>query len=231
MAHWQNLEASSPSSFRAKAETKTRERGDDDTLSDEVSKMSLSSKTTTAQVRNLIISPVASAISSKPANSSANGQHTLQDKWKLWAHLPHDTDWSPRSYKEVMTLDSVESTIALCETIPEKMVTNCMLFLMRNGVLPMWEDPRNRAGGCFSYKVANKTVTSTWMQLSYSTVGETLTQDRNVRQNITGITISPKKNFCIIKIWLSDCKYQNPSVINELHGISSYGCLFKKHLP
>ena len=220
MAHWQTMEASSPSSTSA--------RRNDDTLSAEGS---LTTKL--AQVQMQICAPVASAILPKPAMVIAtnSGRHPLQDRWKLWAHLPHDTDWSPKSYKEVMTLDSVESTIALCETIPEKMVTNCMLFLMRNGVLPMWEDPRNKAGGCFSYKVANKTVTSTWMQLAYCTVGETLTQDRNVRQNIMGITISPKKNFCIIKIWLSDCKYQNPSVINELHGISSYGCLFKKHLP
>ena len=25
--------------------------------------------------------------------------HILFDKWVLWAHLPHDTDWSIKSYK------------------------------------------------------------------------------------------------------------------------------------
>ena len=33
--------------------------------------------------------------------------HPLYDKWVLWAHLPHDTDWSLKSYKKIMTITSV----------------------------------------------------------------------------------------------------------------------------
>ena len=33
-----------------------------------------------------------------------------------------------------------------------------MLFVMRNGINPMWEDPKNKDGGCFSYKISNKNV-------------------------------------------------------------------------
>jgi hypothetical protein len=49
--------------------------------------------------------------------------------------------------------------------------------------------------------------------------------------NINGIKISPKKNFCIIKVWKTNCDCQNPEVLNEVKGISTYGCLFKKHIP
>jgi hypothetical protein len=48
---------------------------------------------------------------------------------------------------------------------------------------------------------------------------------------INGITISPKRNFCIIKIWLSDCSMQNPSSIVPLDNLTKLGCLFKKHQP
>ena len=161
---------------------------------------------------------------------SAPPCNKLYDSWTLWAHLPHDTDWTARSYKEVITLNSVEATIAVCETLPEQMINNCMLFLMRKGILPMWEDPKNRKGGCFSYKVPNKLVVSVWKNLSYILVGESLTSDRKLLATINGITISPKKNFCIIKIWLATYEYQNPSVIHEMPGISAFGCLFKKHL-
>lgn len=161
---------------------------------------------------------------------SAPPCNKLYDSWTLWAHLPHDTDWAARSYKEVITLNSVEATIAVCETLPEQMINNCMLFLMRKGILPMWEDPKNRKGGCFSYKVPNKLVVSVWKNLSYILVGESLTSDRKLLATINGITISPKKNFCIIKIWLATYEYQNPSVIHEMPGISAFGCLFKKHL-
>mgnify|MGYP003866091315 FL=1 len=80
----------------------------------------------------------------------------MSDKWTLWAHLPHDTDWSLNSYKKIMTFTTVEEALVLYETLPDKMIKNCMLFLMREGIKPTWEDEKNRGGGCFSYKVSNK---------------------------------------------------------------------------
>jgi hypothetical protein len=161
--------------------------------------------------------------------NDAPANHKLYDNWTLWAHLPHDVDWTVKSYKEITTFDSVESTIAVCETLPDKMINNCMLFLMRKNILPMWEDPKNKNGGCFSYKVSNKSASSVWKTLSYILVGESLTEDKNLRPNITGITISPKKNFCIIKIWISNRDNQNPMSICDIEGITPNGCLFKKH--
>ena len=155
----------------------------------------------------------------------------LSSRWTLWAHLPHDTNWGISSYIKIFTFGTAEEAIALTETIPPVLVENCMLFLMRDGIKPMWEDPKNKKGGCFSYKINNKNVSSVWKNLSYSLVGETLTEDTKVRANINGITISPKKNFCIVKIWLANCAYQNPAVISDNLGISSQGCLFKTHMP
>jgi len=157
-------------------------------------------------------------------------RHKLHDHWTLWAHLPHDVDWTVASYKQILTIDTVEAAIAVTETLPDKMINNCMLFLMRKGILPQWEDPKNRKGGCFSYKVPNKHVSIAWKDLSYILMGETLTENKSLLRTINGITISPKKNFCIIKIWLSTCDFQDPMQIIEMAGINSYGCLFKKHI-
>ena len=160
-----------------------------------------------------------------------NQFHKLSDKWTLWAHLPHDTNWAASSYKKIYEFDTAEQAIALIEMLPPKLVMNCMLFLMRRGIVPMWEDAQNRNGGCFSYKVANKEVNQAWKQLSYVTVGETISTNLNVIPHVNGITISPKKNFCIIKIWMANCNFQNAGVIRELEGITAHGCLFKKHTP
>jgi translation initiation factor 4E len=158
--------------------------------------------------------------------------HILSDKWTLWAHLPHNTDWSIKSYIPIYTFTSVEETIAITETIPSVLIENCMLFLMKEGIKPTWEDPQNRNGGCFSYKIANKNVAKIWKELTYVTVGGTISNRNNYVNKVTGITISPKKNFCIIKIWMSDCSNQDPEVVtNELKGLVSQGCLFKKHAP
>jgi translation initiation factor 4E len=156
-------------------------------------------------------------------------QHKLYDNWTMWAHLPHDTDWSLSSYKNIITLETIEEALAFFEGFPEVMTKNCMLFLMRNGIQPIWEDEKNKKGGCFSYKINNRNVAYSWKNLSYVLLGETLTTPE-LSKHINGITISPKKNFCIIKIWFENCNYNNPDIITEIDGLSKHGCLFKKHI-
>jgi translation initiation factor 4E len=169
---------------------------------------------------------------SNATNTEKKQPHPLTDRWTLWAHLPHDTDWSIQSYKKIFTVTTVEEAIAITETLPEALVKNCMLFIMREGIKPVWEDPQNRNGGCFSYKINNKSVYEVWKDMSYVLMGETISDDAHFSSCVTGITISPKKNFCIIKIWLRDCKNQNPNIVsNDIKGITPYGCLFKKHTP
>ncbi len=167
------------------------------------------------------------------ATSSSNMEsfHKLSDKWTLWAHLPHNTDWSLKSYIPISTFSTVEDTIAITESLPPALVENCMLFMMREGINPMWEDPKNRDGGCFSYKVLNKNVVKAWSELTYRIVGNSISNGSSFVNCVTGITISPKKNFCIIKIWMTNCSHQNPAVVNPVKGLQAQGCLFKKHTP
>lgn len=171
-------------------------------------------------------------MTTETVSSKMEDFHKLQDNWTLWAHLPHNTDWSLKSYIQIYTVKSIEESIAITETVPSILVENCMLFLMKENVKPMWEDPQNRQGGCFSYKVANKTVYKVWKDLTYSLVGGTISKQNSFVNSVTGITISPKKNFCIIKIWMSNCNNQDPSVVTQdIKGLISQGCLFKKHTP
>ena len=98
---------------------------------------------------------------SETSSSNIESYHNLSDNWTLWAHLPHNTDWSIKSYIAISTFTTIEQTLG-----------------------------------------------------------------------VTGITISPKKNFCIIKIWMTDCNNQNPAIVtSDVKGISPQGCLFKKHTP
>ena len=158
--------------------------------------------------------------------------HNLTSSWVLWGHLPHNSDWSIKSYIKIGKFATIEDTIAVTETLPSILIENCMLFLMREGIKPTWEDPKNRSGGCFSCKISNKTVYTVWKELTYMIVGDSISKNLNFVNSVTGITISPKKSFCIIKIWMSDCNNQNPAIItNDIKGIIPQGCLFKKHTP
>ena len=154
----------------------------------------------------------------------------LNSKWTLWAHLPHDTDWSLKSYIKIMNIETVDEIVALYKNIPDNMVKNCMLFMMRDGINPTWEDEKNKNGGCFSYKISNKCVVDVWKITTYMVTGETISNEQNVSLDVNGISISPKKNFCIVKIWFSSCSNQNPKLIECNYGLSHNGCIFKKHI-
>ncbi len=161
-----------------------------------------------------------------------NESHTLNDKWDLYYHLPHDKQWDLNSYKFIAkNISSLDTLIALNDTIPEKIVKHCMLFVMKNGITPMWEDKQNRLGGCFSFKVSNKMVYDVWTHLFYSLCGESLCINPEHNKYINGITISPKKNFCIVKVWLQDCDIQDPNILIQIPNLSKQGCIFKKHAP
>jgi hypothetical protein len=160
-------------------------------------------------------------------------QHNnLISKWDYYYHLPNDKNWEISSYKVILgDINSIEKVIALNESIPESIVKNCMLFFMKSEITPMWEDKKNRNGGCFSYKVINKHIHQVWKDLLYSLCGETLCIDKKYNSIVNGITVSPKKNFCIVKIWLENCTIQDPNAIITISNMPKQGCLFKKHEP
>jgi hypothetical protein len=143
-----------------------------------------------------------------------NADHILNRKWILWSHLPQNPDWTIRSYNQICNLNTLEDVVTVLNIIPDALLTSCMLFFMRDGVAPMWEDPKNKDGGCFKYRIINKHVPQTLKHMIYTLVGETLSTNKLFLQNVTGITISPKKKFCILKVWTSNCDFQNSDVIN-----------------
>ena len=156
--------------------------------------------------------------------------HLLDATWALWAHFPRNNNWNDTSSSLVTEITTAEEIIALNDLLPTDVTTKGMLFLMRKNVAPLYEDPVNANGGAFSYRVTNADVPSTWRQVTYALVGETLSTNPDIVPTITGVTISPKKNFCIIKIWMSTTEHSDPAqmALNIPH-LSSAACLFKPH--
>ncbi len=157
--------------------------------------------------------------------------HKLYDSWSLWAHLPHDTLWTLESYKLLYTFNLLEEGIELIKVLPDNCIKNCMLFIMRKNITPTWEDENNKNGGCFSFKISNKYVKNIWENLVFALIGENIFIDEIINHKVlNGITISPKKNFCIIKIWLNSCEYQDIKYLNNNINLLNEPYIFKKHI-
>lgn len=75
---------------------------------------------------------------------------------------------------------------------------------MKKNIPPLWENENNINGGYLSFKIYKKTINDIWFKLCSLVIGNTfLIQDND---DINGISLSPKINNCIIKIWFNQTK-------------------------
>jgi hypothetical protein len=183
----------------------------------------------TAVVSPKIVSLPSSYASAVDDDVSPSASLKLLHTYNIYYHLPTDPSWTLSSYKIISSISTVNELISLNENIPDPIVKYCMLFVMKSGIAPMWEDPRNKRGGCFSYKIYNKMVVSIWKQLVYAFCGGTLMVERENMKYVNGITISPKKHFCIMKIWIENMNLQNPDSVILIENLNKAGVLFKSH--
>lgn len=156
--------------------------------------------------------------------------HNLNNEWTLYIHYPNDINWDISSYKIITKIKTIENAINVFNLISEDLYTKCMFFLMRNDIKPTWEDEHNIDGGAFSYKISNDIIKRIWKNVCYQTVGESLLKDISNSSVINGITLSPKKNFSILKIWTKNCCVTDSECINYFDEFTSENCIFKKHI-
>lgn len=138
----------------------------------------------------------------------------FRNRWVLYYHDSENMNWDISSYTVIMRdIHDPEQLVAINETIPEVIIKNAMLFVMKQGVSPMWEHPQHRAGGYISLKVPNKLVHSVWKTLFYGLCGETIFRSAEANAEVSGISISSKNLFCIIKIWMTSCSHRDAEIV------------------
>ena len=52
------------------------------------------------------------------------------------------------------------------------------------------------------YKISNNDIYDIGKEMLMTITTEMLIKDEVMNKSISGITVSPKKNFCILKIWM-----------------------------
>ena len=126
----------------------------------------------------------------------------LHNSWTLWYHHPENNDWGVDSYQEIGSFHTVEEFWAIMNHFKESQFHLGMFFIMRDTIHPTWEDEANRNGGCWSFRIGRRDIFPAWTELSVALIGETICSQDPL--SINGISISPKKGFCIMKIWNKD---------------------------
>ena len=128
--------------------------------------------------------------------------YQLNTNWCLWYHSINDTNWNKNSYQNLYTIKNLYDLKSLNDSIEKIHLQNGMFFLMRENIFPTWEDPDNREGCCISFKISGKILKEQWNLIMNNVLIEDILKDKSNSEYLNGISISPKKEFNIIKLWL-----------------------------
>jgi len=122
----------------------------------------------------------------------------LKNPIVLWFHKVNDTKWGMSSYKQIIDIDTVDKLISTNNLLTEQVFPNSMFFLMKKGIQPTWEDPINRKGGTWSFKINDIEIIDIWKKITLLYIQDKLLEDTC---EITGVSIAPKKGYYILKVW------------------------------
>lgn len=157
-----------------------------------------------------------------------DNEHKLSETWVLWYHRVNDNNWTEDSYTRLCEINTVEDFWKVMNTI--EVYSSGMFFLMRGSIFPRWEDINNIGGGYWSFRISKNESDEAWENVLVALIGNTLTKDINDMELVNGVSISPKINNCIIKVWNNDYNKCNVNMLNsEIPKIVLKDAFYQKH--
>ncbi len=122
-------------------------------------------------------------------------------EYVLWVHSIQNNDWSLAGYQRLCTIRNISDFWRLFNNISKLNFKNNNFFLMKHMVNPIWEDESNRNGGICSLRIEMDYALKVYELLCIFLMCEKLVGDID---DINGISITPKNNWAILKIWNRD---------------------------
>ena len=124
----------------------------------------------------------------------------LYDK-ALFKKMANRPNFQAKPHKELCTISTVNDLIYILQLMDVKMEPKLRIdlssnkinldandyIIMRKGIEPIWEDPKNSNGGTFTIKMNHAKGYDVWSTFVMYMLGETMSYDMN---NINGITVS-----------------------------------------
>lgn len=134
--------------------------------------------------------------------------HALPCQWTLYLYdkqlfkkIANRPNFQAKPHKEICTFSTLNDAIYFLQLMEAKCNSNNKIdivnnkinldcndyIIMRKGIEPIWEDPRNSNGGTFTIKLDHAKGFDVWSTFIMYMLGEKLMEDM---QNINGITVS-----------------------------------------
>lgn len=146
------------------------------------------------------------------SNSSSNSGSNilLKSHWTVWAHEAVSPDWTRQSYLKIYTIRNVSEFWIFFNSLPKLNIEKYQYYVMRDNILPMWEEPENRNGGTLSIICDKEKIIDLFEQLGTLIVHESFCENMN---DINGVCMSVKQTIGLAKIWNKDSQ---ANIINDI---------------
>ena len=166
---------------------------------------------------------VSAPITSLPTHNIPSGS------WTLYFHEPEDKSWTPASYKRIQEVSTWEALGSVLRELGPHKILNGMIFSMKGDTSPLWENKANIRGGSYCLKISHRNSVEVYNRYLAAAAAEYASMKKE--NPIVGVTMSPKKGFCIIKLWNTNSKVFNKSTdIQILHDeINVADILYRPH--
>lgn len=161
----------------------------------------------------------------------------LKTRWNLWTHSTRDRNWNIDSYQNIYEFETIDDVLKITLNFDKFGIKHQHFFIMRSGIKPIWEDVNNREGSTCSFRTEieyvghNESIPmiELWEYLIFCTLGETLLDDNSI---INGISLTPKNNWAIIKIWSKNKNDLTETLKNKLKNkFNNLSVKYKPFIP
>ena len=165
-----------------------------------------------------------------------NENLSFDTKWTVWYHYDIQ-QWTSSSFRKLYTIQTISDFWQLVDIFKEN-PTLLMehIYVMRGDITPIWEDSRNRKGGCWSIKIDLRDSFTIFVKILACVLGETSMigpNDVNLSNHVTGVSFCSKNSFnAIIQIWnddkaLSKVSYLQPAISEPFMA----EIIYRPHIP
>ena len=157
--------------------------------------------------------------------------YELNTPWIMWYHSIKDTTWTKASYKQIYKFTNLYDYSVFIESIDTNHLQNSMFFLMREGIFPNWEDPDNSEGCCISFKVPGETIKEEFSKILLYVLTEDILHNPDKFDEINGLSLAPKKEFNIAKLWMRNKQSTYTELMEEIEPcLLEKNCMIKNNI-
>lgn len=137
----------------------------------------------------------------------------FKNKWTFWIHEVDNQNWEVDSYIKLIEITNPIDFLKIFNNIHLINYKKYHYFIMKNDILPLWEN--NITCMLYSLKIIINESLDLFQELCLKTMIEQISFNKEFI-NIHGISISPKTNWSIIKIWNNSSKDISNDIISSL---------------